>query len=142
MILSEVRKEDDYYYKGAFWVIADSVPDILVGKFTIDGSKILCSYEGKLDRTRATRKNETHESVWNELSSKYGNVPYNYYPRGRVEIAHGKATVYLSPHINIADIQNWIIDKFNLNEHNGINKVRFISDYSEHYKCYLDEEMI
>ena len=132
MILREVRKEDDYYYKGAFWVIADSVPDILTNKFTIDGSKILCSYKGKLDRTRETRKNETHESVWNEISSKYGNVPYNYYPRGRVEVYNGVAYININSILNnpnIIDKIRHIYEIEKLPYHIGLNDLEQGSHY-------------
>ena len=40
-ILNEVRKEDDLYYTGAFWIIADAFTDIIRGNFRIIGNKIL-----------------------------------------------------------------------------------------------------
>ena len=60
----------------------------------------------------------------------------------RIEIHNGIATIYASPYIDRNNIIEWTIDKFNLTEHNGIKKVRFIADGSEHYKykCYFDFE--
>lgn len=123
-VLHEVRKEDDYYYKGAFWIIADSVSDILTNNFNIEGSKILCSYEGKLDRTRETRKNETHESVWKYLAPKYNYVSYNYYPRGRVEVYNGVAYININSILNNPNIIDKIRQMYEierLDYHIGLN---------------------
>jgi hypothetical protein len=51
-----------------------------------------------------------------------------------VEIKNGKASVFLNPDINNEDIQNLIVERFGLIKENGINKVTFLSDGSNHYK--------
>lgn len=39
-----------------------------------------------------------HRRFWKTLPhSLTGGTPYNYFPRGRVELRHGKAVVYLHP---------------------------------------------
>lgn len=38
-ILKEVRKEDNNYFEGSFWIIADSVDKLLCGDFNIIGQK-------------------------------------------------------------------------------------------------------
>lgn len=39
-----------------------------------------------------------HRRFWKTLPhSLTGGMPYNYFPRGRVELRHGKAVVYLHP---------------------------------------------
>lgn len=80
----------------------------------------------------------THEKTWANLVYRepayIRNKPWNYYPRGRVEIINNKARVYLNPNINIEECQKEIINKFNLYK----IPVKFISDGSKHYKCYLD----
>lgn len=68
------------------------------------------------------------------------NKKFNYYPRGRVQIANGKATIYANPNICTQDVMYFIIDMFNLSGSNGITKIRIIPDGSDHYKCYLDED--
>ena len=65
---------------------------------------------------------------------------FDYYPRGRVEIKHGKAVVYINPNLCTDLIRNWIVKEFGLLETNGITMVTMKPDYSMHYKCYLDEE--
>ena len=104
-VLKEVRKEDNMYFKGCFWFIGNSVADILEGKYTLVCNKIICSYNGSVDRTRPTRKYETHESVWNEnFAEQYGGVSYKYFPRGRVEVYNGKAYINLNSILNRPDI--------------------------------------
>lgn len=92
-----------------------------------------------LDLNAKSGTTYNHERTWLQLSSKYTqNKPFNYYPRGRVEIANDKATIYLSPHIATDEVKQWCIDKFNLTPIHGITKVRLVADGSAHYKCHLD----
>lgn len=58
----------------------------------------------------------------------------------RIEIHNGIAIIYASHYIDRNNIIELATDKFNLTKHNGIKKVRFIADGSEHYKCYFDFE--
>lgn len=102
--LNETRKEDDFYLKGAFWVVGESVHSILTNKFDIIGTKFICTFDGNLDRRRPNRKNETHEVVWKNFSEKYNNVPYNYFPRGRVEIYNGMAYININSILNTPNI--------------------------------------
>lgn len=118
-ILQEVRVEDDLYFKGPFWVISDSIDSILTGKYNLLCNKSICSYDGKLDRTRPNRKNETHEAVWELYKSDYNNVDYKYYPRGRVEIYNGVAYININSILNNPNI----IDKIRLEY--GIEKLDY-----------------
>lgn len=138
-----ILKEDSQLYRGIFWIT-----DIN----NIDNSELYfqipCDSYGNLDdefsmdinRSSKSEDNYNHKKVWSTLSSKLtNNKPFNYYPRGRVEINNGKAIVYCSPWLDIDELKDWVTDKFNLTKHNGINKIRIIYDYSEHYHCYLDD---
>ena len=81
-----------------------------------------------------------HKLVWDGIPRGLtGGVEYDHYPRGRVQIRNGTATVYLNPHINTAAVQDFIEEEFALYPVNGIKKVVFNSDGSAHYKCRLDE---
>ena len=85
--------------------------------------------------------NYNHKKVWSTLDKKLTKgKPFGYYPRGRVEISNGVAKIFHSPHIPQNDLKKWVIDKFNLNNYNGIKKVKLVADGSGHYKCYLDKE--
>lgn len=105
-ILKETRKEDDSYFAGAFWIIANSVHEMLIGNFEILGERLLTSFDGVRNRDKAV-KLQTHQKLWNEYKSDNENKPYDYYPRGRVSVYKGKA------YININSIYNTskIIDK-------------------------------
>ncbi len=82
-----------------------------------------------------------HKLVWGQLSkSQTHNKPYNYYPRGRVEIYNGVAKIFLNGNINYEDVITFLKHEFNLTPHKGIKKVRIIEDNSFHYLCYLDAE--
>ena len=98
-ILKEVRKEDNNYFEGSFWIIADSVDKLLCGDFNIIGQKELTTYEGIRNRDRNV-KLLTHKQLWDSYKKNYNNVYYDYYPRGRVSVYNGKA------YININSICN------------------------------------
>lgn len=111
-ILHEVRKEDDYYYQGAFWIIGDSVEDILNGNYHLRCHEMLSDFYGNILDPIESKRSLSHQRLWN---SKYKDLehsdkPFNYYPRGRVGISNGIAYINLiedcdTPKI-IADIIN------------------------------------
>ena len=139
MKLNEVRKEDDLYFEGPFWIISPSMEELNKGNFTILSNQYLVDFYGK-PVLPLTRYQSTHEYIWNsKYKDSFGIHPYNYYPRGRVDISAGKATIYLNPFINTQKVQEFIGREFNLTGDNGIKKVTFKSDGSEHYKCYLNK---
>lgn len=126
--------------KGIFWIKdPDNIED--TGIFL----DIPCTPDGTaFDGSELNAKTGTtynHERTWLLLdSSVTEGRPYNYYPRGRVEISSGKAIIYANPNIANNELVKWCVDKFNLTAANGINKIRIIADGSQHYKCYLDTE--
>lgn len=74
-----------------------------------------------------------HKALWKELGNA-SKVPYNYYPRGRVEFSNkGKPIIYTNPNIDEYDIAE-IKKEFGLRTE---PIVRY--DYSDHYKCHLDD---
>ena len=126
-------------YKGIFWIID---PD------NVYASKnycfcIPCDMNGNNTSEIQLNSNNgetfNHERTWGYLEKKqtFGQK-YNYFPRGRVEISNGKATIYLNPNINTEEVKQFIIDEFHLYKINGISSVRTVSDGSDHYKCFLD----
>ena len=124
--------------KGIFWV--KDVSNIEDTGIFLD---IPCTSDGTpFDTSELNAKTGTtynHERTWPMLSNEITDgKPYNYYPRGRVEIANGKATIFANPNIANQQLIDWCTDKFNLTAANGIKKIRLIVDGSEHYKCYLD----
>lgn len=111
MKISETRKEDQLYFKGPFWVIADSIPDLLSNKYKLLCEKELVTFDGELNRKRANRKQQTHEAVWKEYNI---DLPYNYYPRGRVEVYKGVAYINLNSILNKPQIINDILKEYEI----------------------------
>lgn len=130
--------EDIELYKGIFWITElEPINSNLYFLIPCDMYGNIEDYN--LDYTAKTGTTYNHEKTWNKLPSKItNNKPYNYYPRGRVEINNRKAIIYCSPYIANNELKEWVIDKFNLYKYNGIEKIRIVADGSEHYKCYLD----
>ena len=86
-----------------------------------------------------TGSNYNHRLLWESLPKSITcGKPFDYFPRGRVEIRNSKAIVYLNPDINIKEIQAYVVETFGLLDKNGIKSVRFVSDGSNHYK-YANE---
>lgn len=114
-IITETRKEDDLYYKGGFWIIADTYPDILMGNFRLIGEKIPVSFYGELQRNNPNKKNETHQALWaSKYRQYYPNKSYDYFPRGRVEVYNGVAYVNINSRCNTPNVVDTIIREYNL----------------------------
>lgn len=64
---------------------------------------------------------------------------FDYYPRGRVEIAKGKATVFLHPSLCTSEVELEIANTFGLVVENNIRSVRFVADGSSHYNASIQE---
>ena len=74
---------------GVFWVIEDELFAYPFG--TVD------TYNG-LAKSGATYN---HKRLWADVKPKGCNKPYNYYPRGRVELSNkGKPIIYMNPNID------------------------------------------
>lgn len=81
-----------------------------------------------------TGNNFNHRPEWERLDrSITAGRPFNYYPRGRVEIKNGKATVFLNPVINKECVVRRIMDAFELMT-GELNCINIKSDGSSHYR--------
>lgn len=96
MKLNEVRKEDDYYFIGPFWIIANSLNELNKGKFDIKAYKFLVDYEGNY-LERVPKSQFTHKGIWENENHSF---LYNYYPRGRVSIDKGITYVNIPKGLN------------------------------------------
>ena len=107
--------------RGVFWVIDD---ELLAYPY----------YEG--DTIGVSKSGDTfnHKKLWNGLKPRGSKHGYNYYPRGRVDFSNrGKPLVYMNPNID-EDIIPQIENEFGLREEPTI-----MWDYSNHYKCHIDD---
>ena len=139
-----ILTEDVQLYRGIFWILDVNNAGSSNLYFTIP-----CDVFGDIndpefhipDSMSSTGSdNYNHQRVWDSLERRYTKgKPFNYYPRGRVEISNGVAKVFHSPRIPQDELRKFVIDKFNLTPHNGIKKIKMIADGSDHYRCHLDD---
>lgn len=107
--------------KGVFWII-DGKPH----SYPFDGTQT--------DGIAKSGDTYNHKKLWDFVKPKGCNKPYNYYPRGRVEITNkGKPVIYMNPNIDSVYIKS-IKNDFEI-----FTDVCVRYDYSEHYRCFLDE---
>lgn len=116
MRISEAKEQS----RGVFWVVEDK----------------LFAFPFIEDSTQGIAKSGltyNHKKLWGDLNIKT-KVPYNYYPRGRVEFDNrGRPIIWMNPNIDSSYIPEIKVE-FGLRSEPKINY-----DYSEHYKCYLDD---
>lgn len=79
-------------------------------------------------------KTNNHKKVWEAIMGTKGK-PYNYYPRGRVDIDNrGFPKIFANPNI---DMDKWLPE---IKSAFGIaGDATVVIDNSAHYKCHLDE---
>ena len=107
--------------RGVFWVIND---ELLAFPFYGDAAEGIAK----------SGNTYNHKKLWDSIRPSGINKPYNYYPRGRVDIDNkGRSVIYMNP--NVPD--NLLPD---IKTEFGIRNDPIIRyDYSDHYKCYLDD---
>ena len=65
MILDELKPQDDLYFQGAFWIIADSFENIMKKKnISIIGEKIISDYNGTIVQQINSKRSLTHKRLW------------------------------------------------------------------------------
>lgn len=108
--------------QGVFWVIDD---ELFAFPFCEDEH---------LNGIAKSGNTYNHKKLWADIKPQNCNKSYNYYPRGRVVISNsGKPTIYMNPQIDKKFVPQ-IKVAFGLRSEPTITY-----DFSEHYKCYLDD---
>lgn len=83
--------------------------------------------------TTKSGDNYNHRLLWDYVKPKKCNKPFDYFPRGRVEIDNkGRPVIYMNRNIHENCIPV-IVEKFDIEE---IPRIHY--DGSEHYKSELD----
>jgi hypothetical protein len=146
MEAKKYEEETKQLRSGVFWILSDNYD---LGDYEFLMFDIPCDPNGKPDNTHSIELNSksgntyNHKKLWesevknNNKYRPYSKKDYNYYPRGRVEISHNKAIIYLSSHVNKKNFIDIIKENFGLFAYN-IPEVRVITDGSDHYQCFLD----
>ena len=135
----EEQEKRDALGKGLFWLVKNDSE-----KFELFCIKILCYRDGEtLERVETgvcEREKLNHERAWAKLDKAVTQgKPYNYYPRGRVEIKKGKATIFLNPALNEEPIVEKICHSFGLMRENGLVDIRIKNDNSWHYRFLMEK---
>lgn len=107
--------------------------------------KVACDENGKalqpINYSSKSGENFNHKAEWSRLPKSVTNGhPYNYYPRGRVEIKNGKATIFFHPVLNRFDIHERIEQEFGLV--GTAVYVYIVADGSKHYAYLMDFQPI
>lgn len=89
MKLVEVRKEDDLYFIGPFWIIGNSLSEINKGNFNLIAEKFLVDYNG-IPVQKVPKLQFTHKGIWEARYKSTFGKEYNYYPRGRISFKEGE----------------------------------------------------
>ena len=112
----------DTDHKGVFWIVDD---ELLAIPYSKEATKGLSKSGG----------NYNHRELWEIIKPARCNKPFDYYPRGRVEVSNkGKPIIYMNPNIDESYLPE-IMEAFELDE-----APRIHYDGSDHYKCYIDRE--
>ena len=131
-------EQDDYPvpHKGIFWLIknADDDDEVL-------SVKVPCDPNGyplrSVDFSSASGQNFNHRAEWEKLPRKLTRgKPFDYYPRGRVEIKDRKVTVYCHPSLTQSPYRLMITGEFGVPS----ATTRFVADGSIHYQARRDTE--
>ena len=117
-------------FKGVFWYKRGELLPFFIP--CDESGTVLEVTEYPLESKDGTNYN--HQKLWARLprSVTEGNA-FNFYPRGRVEIGKGRATVFLHPSLFTEEIEREIGHMFGLIAENRVKLVRFVPDGSTHY---------
>lgn len=136
ILLNETKAEDELYFEGVFWIIADSFEDILNGNYKIITKKLLVDYQGELKQV-FDGTNWTHEQIWDKLfKSTYENKSFDYYPRGRIVVKNGSYWINLPSEIYLPDIIDGLTAEFCLSKLNRKTSIKRSSS-GDHYHFEL-----
>lgn len=130
----------DKLYRGIFWIkdIESFASVVVKAECNSNGFFVAIPVSELIAKSGAEFN---HQAAWSTLPKREtDNKPYNYYPRGRVEIRNSKAVIYANGNIVDKKLIKWAVNEFNLTKENGIELVEIKADMSKHYLCYLDRE--
>lgn len=130
-------------YKGIFWTYMSWFDDEIYVP-VIFPIKVKCDINGnaleEVEFSSKSGENFNHKAEWEkkkETSRLCRNHPFDYFPRGRVEIRNGKIYIYANPVIISEDeAKKLIIETFELED--ALDNIAWIADNSEHYKYFVD----
>jgi len=80
----------------------------------------------------------SHKDAWAQIvqrgEKRFRQYEFDHYPRGRVVVRNGKATVFLNRHIATDEVIAAVSQIF------GLAAPIVHAEGGEHYKCYIDRD--
>ena len=125
--------------KGIFWCVnvESTQPQLITVSVNCDADG---HAESKVTYSSKSGDNFNHSVEWQKLDKHITRgYPYNYYPRGRVEIKRNKAVIFINPVLNTKAIIEKIFEVFELSESDNLKSISVKCDGSRHYKYLLDQ---
>ena len=111
--------------KGIFWLVEDSLVSVKVPCDPSGTALAPCEYSSK------SGENFNHRAEWEKLTRAVTHgQPFNYYPRGRVEVKNGKTDIWLHPSLCEPGCLSIIAAEFGLD----LSACRVHLDHSRHYQ--------
>lgn len=118
--------------KGVFWVVND-VEEIKLISVTVECDIDGSSLDSEVEFSSKSGDNFNHRVEWSKIPQAITEgKPYNYYPRGRVEIKSGKIKLFVNPDVLDDELKGMTIKLFDLSEHS--DKIKVVIDNSSHYQ--------
>jgi hypothetical protein len=122
--------------RGIFWVLAETESELTADN--IYAVHKYCDMDGNpfdvSDCNSKSGLSYNHEQTWKRLDRKTTKgKAFDYYPRGRVEISHGEATIWLNG--NILHLADEIKRLYGLSD---LKRIQVKEDGSKHYKSHFD----
>lgn len=113
--------DDDMYYYNVYPVMVEC---------DINGNPL-----EEVEFSSKSGENFNHKIEWKKQKDS-NKHPYNFFPRGRVEIKNGRVRIFANPKVFLDErSKELIIKTFELQD--VVDKIKWISDNSKHYKyCY------
>lgn len=120
--------------KGIFWLIQENEEEYILSV------KVQCDKFGETHEkavySSKSGDNFNHKVEWERLArKKTGCKPYNYFPRGRVEISKGKITVFCHPYLLQDKYVDMIAKEFDFSD--TLLICHYKADNSHHYQALL-----
>ncbi|MEQ2594534.1 hypothetical protein AAAU22_02505 [[Clostridium] symbiosum] len=113
--------------EGLFWLVC-----------SMSGDAIDWSEDWEIYHLFAKSDSISHKDAWAQFAQNenkhFRRLAYNYYPRGRVVVRNGAATIFLSRHIATDEVLAVINKVF------GLTAPKVHAEGSKHYECSIDRE--
>ena len=130
-------------YKGIFWCYVLCFDDDMF-IHNLETVRVQCDMNGNplepIEFSSKSGDNFNHEIEWEKIMADVRpgrRKPFDYYPRGRVEVKNGVIKVFANPVIVAdEDAKDAVVHFFELKD--VVDKIKWIADGSKHYEYCVD----